>query len=465
MVMRRSLLAIGLLLALAAPSWGQQLDRRRLARVVDSLVEAMRARRHVAGVTVLIAQGARPMLAKGYGVADLDDDAPASVETVYAIASITKQFTAATILQLARENRLQLDDDVSKHLPGLPMVRGPLTLWQLLHHTSGIPGIGSLPDPYWARRDYTREEFLRLLETAYLGRDPLFAPGTGWAYRDINYVILAMVIEKITGRTLWEVFRERFFVPLGMTATAQCDPAVVMKHRARGYVVNDKAPMGVVPAPYVSPSVGFGNSGLCSSVEDLLTWQRALLDGRVIDSASYNLMKTPGALSDGRPHEYGLGLLVWPLGNETMVWHSGGIAGFTGMLMYLPGNDATVIMLANGNSDPWIIGTALARVARGLPLVTGLPLGRDELPRYAGTYEGSGVKAIVKERDGELEAEVTGTSSARFLFSPRLLKQQDGSFAVSWEPESRMRFHITGERADSAALSFGKTVIRLARTN
>lgn len=461
--MRRALLAFALLSALAAPSSAQQLDRRRVTHLVDSLVAATQARRHVPGMTVLIAQGARALVAKGYGVMDLDDGAPATVETVYAIASITKQFTAAAILQLVREQRLQLDDDVSKHLPGLPMVRGPLTLRQLLHHTAGMQGPGPVGDPYWSRRDYTRDELLQLLGDAYKTRDQEFAPGTQWRYRDINYVILGLVIEKITGQTLWDAFRERFFVPLGMTATAPCDPAVVMRHRARGYVPNDSAPLRVVPAPYVSPTISLGGSGLCSSAMDLLKWQRGLIDGRVLDAASYALMKTPGTLSDGTRLDYGLGLTVWPLGNETMVWHSGGIAGFTSFVGYLPGNDVTFIMLANSNADPWRIGTELARVARGLPLATALPVGTAERSRYVGTYEGSGVTAIVREQDGELRADVRGAPTARFLFSPRLLKQPDASFAVSWEPESRVRFHVTGERADSAALSFGTTVVRLAR--
>jgi D-alanyl-D-alanine carboxypeptidase len=457
------LLASVVTLALSSASSGQQLERRRLTKVVDSIVETMQAKRHVPGVSVLIAQGARPILAKGYGVMDLDDGAPTSPQTVYAIASITKQFTAATILQLAKEKQLQLDDDVSKYVADLPMVRGPVTLRQLLHHTAGIRNPGALGDQYWNRRDYTREEWLRALAEVYKTRDQEFAPGTKWAYRDINYIMLGMVIEKITGRTLWDVFRERFFAPLGMTSTAQCDPAAVMKHRAKGYVANEKAPMGIAPAPYVTPTVSLGNSGLCSSVMDLLTWQRALVDGRVLDSASYSAMKTPGTLSDGTPHDYALGLMVWPLGNEKMLFHTGGGVGFSSFFGYLPGNDATVIILTNGNSDPLKIGTELVRVARGLPLIAAVPLGRDEPQRYAGTYEGSGVKAIVRERDGELEAEVSGTPSIRFFFPVRLLKQKDGSFVVGWEPESHVMFHGLGGRAESAVLSFGSRRVELAR--
>jgi CubicO group peptidase (beta-lactamase class C family) len=451
--------------AVTTSSEAQQLDRKRLTKLVDSIVTTMQARQHVPGATVLIAQGARPVLAKGYGVIDLDLDAPATVQSVYAIASITKEFTAAAILQLARENKLQLDDDVSKYLPDLPMVHGPLTLRQLLHHTSGIAATGPLGDQYWMRRDYTREEWLAALDRIYRTREREFPSGTRWAYRDINYMILGLVIEKITGRTLWDVFNERFFAPLKMTSTTRCDPGVVMKHRANGYVSNTNAPFGVVPVPYVTSTVSLGNSGLCSTVSDLLTWQRALVEHRVLDSASYTLMKTPGSLSDGTSIDYALGLIVWPLGNETMVWHSGGGVGFTSFFGYLPGNDVTFVILTNGNSDPWRIGAEVARVARGLPLVTGLPLTPDEIAQYVGTYEASGVKATVRERDGELEAQITGTNSARFFFSPRLLKRKDGSFAVLWEPESSLRFHLSAARADSVSLSYAGRMVTLARTN
>lgn len=459
------LLVLGWTFTFASATAAQKLDRERITRQVDSLVSEMQTRRHVPGVSVVIAQGATPTLAKGYGTIDLDNDVAASPQSVYYIASLTKQFTAATILQLAKENKLQLDDDVSKYVPDLPMVRGPVTLRQLLHHTSGIPPMGALGDRYWNRRDYTREEWLRALADVYKTRSPEFAPGTSWFYRDMNYIVLGMVIEKITGRTLWDVFHDRFFLPLGMMSTAQCDAGVVMKHRAIGYLVDSKAPLGVAPAPYITPTVSLGNTGLCSSVLDLLRWQRALVDGRVLDAASYAIMKTPETLNDGTPLDYAMGLAEWPLGKEKFVFHTGGGVGFTSYLAYVPGNDVTIIMMANGNSDPLRLGVELTRVARGLPLIVPLAVSREEIARYVGTYAGSGVQAIVRDANGELEAQVTGTPSIRFLFPVRLLKQGDREFVVGWEPESHMIFHGSGLTADSATLSYGSRTVQLARTH
>jgi len=457
-------IALALTASLSSTTAAQNLDRGRVTALVDSIVREMQTRRHVPGVSVLLAHGGQPFFAKGYGFADLDDDAPASPQSVYAIASITKQFTAAAILLLAQEHKLQLDDDVSKYVSDLPMVRGPVTLRQLLHHTTGIPPTGPLGDRYWNRRDYTREEWLNALAAAYKTRAQEFAPGTAWSYSDINYVLLSMVIEKVAARTLWDVFRDRFFVPLGMTSTAQCNPGVVMKKRARGYLADSTAPLGVVPAPYVTPTVSLGNSGLCSNVLDLLKWQRGLVEGRVLDPASYAVMTTPGSLSDGTPTDYAMGVVKWPLGNETFTFHTGGAVGFTSFLGYLPGNDATVIVVANGNADPLRIGTELVRVARGWPLVKPIALSRQETERYVGTYEGSGVTAIVQEANGELEADVSGTPSVRFLFPVRLLKRGENDFVVGWEPESHVRFHLSRDRADSAAWSYGGRTVQLSRT-
>jgi CubicO group peptidase (beta-lactamase class C family) len=442
----------------------QRPDVRKMSATVDSIVTTLRSNRRVPGISVLIAYGDKPAFVKSYGVADLDDDAPATAQTIYFIASITKQFTAATILQLRNEHKLSLHDTVTKYFTDLPIVLQPVTIRQLLNHTSGLRPSGPLGDRFWSRRDYTREEWLRALGEAYRGKQPDFAPGTAWSYRDVNYMALAYLIEKVTGHAVWDEFRQRFFVPLGMTATAQCNLNVVVKHRAKGYVQVDSAPGGVVPAPYLSNTVALGNSGLCSNVTDLFTWQRALVKHRVLDSATYAMMSTPGSLDDGTPLDYAMGLAAFPLGRQTMLWHTGGGPGFTSFLGYLPAQDATIIVLGNSNMDPLRVGAEFARAVAGLPQITSSPLTQQEMQAYLGTYEGGGIKAIVRPRNGELEAEVTGTQTIRFFFPVRLMKQSDTAFLVGWEPESRMNFSLAGGAASAVTLSFGSRTIELRRS-
>ncbi|HJQ18966.1 MAG TPA: serine hydrolase domain-containing protein [Gemmatimonadaceae bacterium] len=460
--MQKYSLAVVVSLALgASAAYGQRPATRRVAAATDSIVTTMMKTRHVPGASVLLAYGDTPFLAKGYGVADLDDDAPATPQTVYNIGSITKQFTAAAILQLVNAGKLKLDDTVNSYLPDAPMLLQPVTVRQLLTHTSGLRPPGALGDRWWSRRDYTREEWLRALADYYRGKQPLFAPGTAWSYGNVNYMALSLLQEKLSGRNYWDDVVQRFAAPLGMSSTAVCDPRVVQKHRARGYLVDDSTAK-VFPAPYVTPTVSLGNAGLCSSVLDLFTWQRALVKHRVLDSATYALMATPPSL-DGAPLDYALGLMAFPIGSQTMSFHTGGVLGFTGFLGYLPAQDATIVILTNANSDPLRIGVELARAVAGVPQPTTQSMSAAQMARYAGTYESEGVKAIVRPKQDELEAEVIGTGTVRFSFPVRLMKQNDSTFVVGWESQSRFVFHLGASTADSATLSFGTRTIHMKR--
>ncbi|GAC1476780.1 MAG: hypothetical protein NVS1B4_18270 [Gemmatimonadaceae bacterium] len=151
----------------------QQPDIPAMCASVDSIVTSLRTDRRVPGLSVLIAYGDKPALLKSYGVADLDDDAPATAQTIYAVASITKEFTAATILQLRNERRWSLDDTVTKYITDLPIVQQPVTIRQLLNHTSGLRAHGPLGDRFRNRRDYTREEWLRALGATPHDQAPL----------------------------------------------------------------------------------------------------------------------------------------------------------------------------------------------------------------------------------------------------------------------------------------------------
>jgi CubicO group peptidase (beta-lactamase class C family) len=381
---------------------------------------------------------------------------------VYAVMSITKQFTAAAILKLEGEGRLRLDDDISRHLADLPMVRGPVTLRHLLHHTAGIAGFGRLPGKNGLRLDYSRDEWLAVLRDMYKDRVPEFAPGHQWAYRDVNYALLGFVVEKLSGRPLAEYFRSEFFLPLGMARTGWCDPGSVVKGRATAYVPSEGRPGDVAVAPYVSPTVRFGNNGLCASAVDLLLWQRALVENRV-PGVAYARMTRTGTLSDGRALDYAAGLVVWPLRDRQVVFHPGGGGGFTSFLAYLPASDVTVIVMANASTDILRIGADLARIAAGLPPPRNLALTGDEVARYAGTYASGPVNAVVQENGGGLEATVTGTETTRFAFPVRLLKQADGEFVVGWEPESQVSFRVTGGRATAVVLRFGGRTVELPR--
>jgi D-alanyl-D-alanine carboxypeptidase len=458
-------LGLSLLLPTLKPALAQGPDRARLRVSLDSLVGELRTHNKIPGLTILVAQGPETVFAKGYGFANLDHQVPAEIATVYAIGSITKQFVAAAVLRLVEDGRLRLADPLSRYLPGFSVPAGSVTLHHLLSMTSGIHGEAVFPGKNADRIDYSREELLQTLVDMYKGHPPDFLPGEVWEYQRINYLLLALVIEKVTGRTLWDYLHERFFVPLGMTATSQCDPGRVVKHRATGYRPTDSVPEGVIVAPLISPTLALGATGLCSSAPDMLKWQRALLEHRALRAESYALMSRPGRLNDGRRIDYGYGVVLWKLEGQPIVFHTGGVPGGTAYLAYLPQSDVTVVVLVNADSDIFNLGPEIVRVARGLPQPRELHATHEELARYVGKYQSGRLEVIVSEQDEHLSAEINGSDSFRFLFDPKLLKQGDREFAVEWEPESRLIFRQTGNRVDGAVLNYGETMVQLRRTN
>ncbi len=447
----------------AAAAFAQALDPVRVTGSLDSLAADVRSNAGIPGITILIAEGSRVVYAKGHGLANVDHGVAAGPETVYAIGSITKQFVAAAILQLVEEGRLRESDELGRYLPEFPLHGQRVTVHHLLSHTSGLHGGARFPGPNPDRIDYSREELVRSLAELYRERPSEFSPGEVWAYQSLNYMLLGLVIERVSGQTLWDFLRRRFFVPLGMTTTGQCDPDRVVKHRATGYVRTDSVPEGVVVAPFVSPTFALGSSGLCSTAADLLKWQRALVEHRVLRATSYALMSRAGQLNDSRRTDYGYGLVIWNLAGERMVFHTGGISGYTAYLAYLRARDLTVIVLVNSNSEIFTLGPAVVRAATGLPQPLALGTTGEELARYVGTYQSGRLEVILTEVDGDLSAEVNGSDSFRFIFDPRLLKQADREFAVEWEPESRLTFNVTGKRVDSAVLRYAGRTVELRR--
>ncbi len=260
-----------------------------VAATVDSLVADFQRATGVPGVSVAVIRAGRDTLAyKGYGLADVENDVPATPRTVYRIGSITKQFTSAAVLQLAEQGRLSLDAALGTVLPQVPAAWRGVTIRQLLSHTSGIRSYTDI-GPRWQRRwgeDMVPDTILSLVRDDTLD----FAPGTRWHYDNTGYVVLGMVVEKVAGQPYAEYLREHLWQPLGLTSTYYCDAAPIVPHRARGY---DAARGALVNAAYLRVTQPFAAGALCSTVGDLAAWNRALATGRVVRAASWTRMTTP----------------------------------------------------------------------------------------------------------------------------------------------------------------------------
>ena len=331
--MKRVAIAL-VVLALAAPAHAQK-------RQVRKLVEQRMAAQHIPGVAVAVVRQGKPRLIRGFGLASVTHNAPVTPDTVFRLASVTKQFTAAAILLLAEDGKLGLDDAISDHLDGVPEAWKPITIRHLLHHTSGLKNFTSMASIWENRRDDFTPE--RLIEA--VAKEPLeFAPGERHVYCNTGYFLLGLIIEKASGKSFDEFLRERIFEPLQMHDTRLEDDAAVIPRFAEGY----RWVSGTLQrANFVSDTLPFAAGGLLSTVRDMAKWDAALYDDRILSDVSREAMWTPPTLSSGEESDYGFGWLINEIEGRQMLSHSGGIDGFSTFIARLPEEGVTVIVLVN----------------------------------------------------------------------------------------------------------------------
>jgi CubicO group peptidase (beta-lactamase class C family) len=230
-------------------------------------VAAFQRETYAPGVSVAVIRGGRDTLVfRGYGLADVENDVPATAETVYRIGSVSKQFTAAAVLQLAEPKRISLDAPISRYVPRLPAAWRAIRVRHLLNHTAGIPDFRER----WLMDDLREEALTPDSVIGLVRNDPLeFEPGTQWRYSNIGYILLGLLIERVTSEPYAHYLRSRLLKPLGLTATRYCDVTPLIRHRAEGYEQRDTS---VVNARYISMTVPFAAGGLCSTVGDGDRW-------------------------------------------------------------------------------------------------------------------------------------------------------------------------------------------------
>jgi CubicO group peptidase (beta-lactamase class C family) len=330
--------------------------------------------------SVLVAQDGKVLLDKGYGFANLEWDVPNTPTTKFRLGSITKQFTAASILLLEERGKLKVEDPVKKYMPDAPAAWDKITIFHVLTHTSGIPSLTSFPDFEAHEAQAMTPE--KLVE--WFRDKPLeFEPGTKWNYSNSGYILLGYLIEKISGQSYSEFVQQNIFTPLGMKDSGYDSNSAIIAHRAAGYTPGKS---GAVNAGFVDMSIPFSAGALYSTTEDLLRWEQGLFGGKVLTAASLAKMTTPFK------QDYAFGLGVSTQNGHKMIAHDGGIQGFNTALAYYPDDKLVVAVLANVNGPAGQIAGNLAKVALGEKVV--LPTERKEitvspeiLKHYVGTYE------------------------------------------------------------------------------
>jgi len=295
------------------------------------------------GCAVGVGLDGRPALQRAYGMADLEHDVPNGAGTIFEAGSVSKQFTAAAVLLLARDGKLSLDDAVRKYIPELPDYGVPLTIRHILTHTSGlrdwgeVAGIAGWPR---GRRVHTHAHVLDIVSRQ---KALNFTPGTDWSYSNTGYNLAAIIVSRVSGQTFADFSRDRLFRPLGMTHTSWRDDYTrIVKGRAVAY---DSTPDGYhEDMPFENVH---GNGGLLTTVGDLLRWNENFVTPAVGDAAFIKEEQAPGRFNDGRAHDYAFGLYVRPWRGVPEVSHSGSTAGYRAFLARYPDQHLSVAVLCN----------------------------------------------------------------------------------------------------------------------
>jgi CubicO group peptidase (beta-lactamase class C family) len=316
------------------------------------------------GAAVIIARGDEVLFRGARGMSDVEHAKPLAPDDLFKIGSITKQFAAAGLLTLAEAGKVSLDDPLSKFVKDYPD-GDHITVLELLNHTSGVKSYTDIraPDDLVPRGTPTA-----VLIDSFRNAKPEFAPGTSWAYDNSGYVLVGAVIEAASGMTWHAYLRQTFFQPLGLTHTGYDEDPLIVAREVHGYVLADGK---AVPAAGLAAVHADG--ALVSNVDDLLKWNRALHEGRVLKQESYRRMITP--VGKAEAEQYGFGIWHTTLRDSEMLAHSGHISGFSAYLLYLPESRVSVAILQNmdratGVLDPTATARELAAFTIGKPYET-----------------------------------------------------------------------------------------------
>jgi CubicO group peptidase (beta-lactamase class C family) len=358
------------------------------------------------GCAVGISIDDKPVLTSAYGMADLEHDVPIRPNTIFEAGSVSKQFTAMAVLLLAQQGKVSLDDNVRKYLPELPDYDTPVTIRHLLNHTSGLRDWGSLEAiAGWPRttREYTHAHVLEILSRQ---KALNYTPGAEYSYTNSGYNLAAILVQRVSGKSLAEFTRERIFQPLGMTSTSWRDDfRRIVKNRAIAYQQRGDSIRQLMPFENI-----YGNGGLLTTVGDLLKWNANFATAKVGGKDVVAQQQVQSKLNDGRTIAYALGLFVE--GDE--IAHSGTTAGYNAWLGRYPKQGVSVAVLCNTSAaNGTNLGRAVANVYLGReaqpanrerPPTTSWQPTPDQLASFAGTYTSDEIETTLRVavEDGKL---------------------------------------------------------------
>lgn len=348
---------------------------------VGDFVTAYLKKKQIPGCAVMVRHKGKVVLAAGYGIANLEHNVPVKAQTVFQSGSIGKQFTAMAVMILVEQQKLALNDPISKYL-AVPASWSGITVRHLLTHTSGL---GDYPENFSLQRDYTEDELLKMVATQPLG----FAPGEKWSYSNLGYVTLGILVRKVSGEFWGDFLQKRVFGPLDMKHARVISEADLIPNRAAGYVLKDRT---LTNQKWVSPSVNTTADGsLYFTIEDLAKWDEALEEQKLLSRTDYDQIWAPVRLKDGTAASYGFGWRIAKTDSgHRMLEHGGAWQGFASYIVRYPDDRLTVAALCNrsGASAGYIAKRIAGFYVPALAprLHTAVKLDPATLSLYAGDY-------------------------------------------------------------------------------
>jgi CubicO group peptidase (beta-lactamase class C family) len=321
-----------------------------VAAKVDAAVEAQRQAQKIPGVSLAVCRDGKVVKATGYGLGNVEWNGAVTPETIFQTGSVGKQFTAMAVMMLLEEGKIALDEKVSTYIPESPAIWKGVTIRNLLTHTSGISDYGGEQDLMGKgvinfRKDYTEQELVSAFATMKMD----FQPGEKWNYSNTGYVLLGIVIRRVTGEFYGDFLQQRIFRPLGMSSTRIISEADIVPLRSSGYrLVHGE----LKNQEWVAPTLNTTADGaLYTNVLDLAKWDAALREKKFVRVSSYQLMWSPVKLNDGTTYRYGFGWDLEDKGGFKAVSHTGSWQGFTMAINRYDKDGLTVIVMANLDSD------------------------------------------------------------------------------------------------------------------
>ncbi|HEV2079878.1 MAG TPA: serine hydrolase domain-containing protein [Allosphingosinicella sp.] len=392
------------------------------------------------GAAVIIMDDGKIVYAAGQGLADIEARKPITPQTVFRLGSITKQFSAAVLLQLVDEGKVSLDDKLSKYLPTFPKPGADATIRQLLNHTVGVQSYTGIPG--WmveenTNRPYTTEQMIALFKDLPAPSKP----GEKFAYNNSGYVLVGAVIEKVTGKPWHQAVEERLTRPLKLGTIRYGVGESGFPNMAKGYTDGEQGPK---LASKIHMSVPHAAGALVGSVEDLAKWGYALHRGKVVSAGSYSSMIAPTKLPDGTTLPYGFGLSEGEVRGRKAVGHGGGIFGFSTDSIYIPEEDVYVAVFTNSDDPQTGAGTAMRRLA-ALAIGDPYPDFKKEAVDVAsleplfGVYTFKEGERRFYARDGQLFTQRTGGPESKVFYA--------GGDRYFYGPESLNWFQIRRDPA------------------